>query len=272
MATSKNPAFEWLRLDIQLIKSKRFHVFESVSDRDLSYEGNRYVSILKGSYADFLEEFGWAKLFTDHRDSPIVTVYPLKSYRSHICENGKTYIGFGDRGNQHVYFDEESILEDGQSRVYLVSRKKATELYVDFAEWILSSYNWAKSKYSPKQWRRIIDGPPPFSSDELSIVEARRLFQWSLIGYADDGDALFEIENLSSMVLPFLTIGITDVSQKILIGSVWLNVSHIEPGMKIVVKKDCYKDRIPPSQLEVFSYPDPIPEKKEAYWEFGQPS
>lgn len=249
MATSKNPEFEWLRLEIQLIKSKRFHIFESVYGDDLSYEGSRGACILKGSYLAFLDEFGWAKLFTDHRDSPVVTVYPLKSYRCHICQNGKTYIGFGDRGYQHVCFDEESILEDGQSRVYSVSRNKATELYSDFSEWLISAYDWAKAKYSSKKWRRIIDGPPQFSFDELSIVESRRLFQWSMIGFAADGDALFEVENLSTMTLPFLTIGIRDVNQQILIGSAWLDVSHIEPGKKTVVKKDSSDTRILSSEV-----------------------
>ena len=101
-------------------------------------------------------------------------------------------------------------------------------------------------------------------------MEARRSFRWELIGFSEDGDALFEVQNNSKRILPFLTVGIRDSGQKILTGSVWLDVGNIEPGSKGVVKKDCYKDRIPPDQLEPFDLPDPIPEKKEAYWEFGQ--
>lgn len=269
MAIVKNPSFDWLRSEVDLIKSKRFHIFTPLTVSNLLYEKEGVKFALNGDYADFLAEFGWANLFADHSDAPVVIIYPLKSYREVICEDGRTYLGFGDRGNQHVCFDEGAILRGEQSKVYSVAGRKATVLYPGFSEWLIAAYDWAKSKYSQKQWNRIVDGPKPFSLEEMRVVEARRLFRWKLIGFAEDGDALFEVENCSRMALPFLTIGIRDIQQRILTGGVWLNVGHIEPGAKAVVKKDCYKDRIPADQLEAFDRPDPIPEKKAAYWEFG---
>jgi hypothetical protein len=270
MIVNKNPSFCWLRLEIETIKSKQFHIFDQLSGNDFFYEKNgRRVSI-KGDYADFLNEFGWARLFCDHNDSPEVMVYPLKEYRYHACKNGKTYIGFGDRGYQHVCFDEALILNGYASGVYTVSQGKAIEICSGFSEWLVSAYSWQKSKYSKKRWQRIVDGPMPFSKEEMDVVEARRLFRWKLVGFDTHGDALFEVENNSTMILPYLSIGVRDIQQKILIGGAWLNVGNIKPGNKGIVKQDCYKDQIPPEQLEVFPRPDPIPEKKEAYWEFGQ--
>jgi hypothetical protein len=238
------------------------------SGRDIFYDLNGSKFALAGDYVDFMLDFGIAKLFCDYNDAPEVMVYSLESYRRHICKNGKVYVGFGDRGCQHVCFDEDAIISGKPSRVYSISKEKAVDLYPSFSEWLISAYGWAKSKYSKNQWKNIVEGPPPFSIEEMKIVEARKLFKWRLVGFSETNDRLFEVKNTSTITLPYLTIGVRDFNGKILTGGAWLKISHIGPSRVAIVTADCYKDHIPYDQLDVFDLPDPIPEKKDAYWEF----
>lgn len=264
-----NDSFGWFRQELLLIKSREFHVFDRLDDDDLRYTREGRAINVGGDYGLFLKEFGWAKLFADrNKDGPIVSVYPLKEFRRHVCKDGRAFLSFGCRGYQSVYFDELAVLHGKESKVFTVSNTKATEVYPSFCEWFFAAYSWARSKYSLRQWKMIVDGPLPFTEDEMKIVEARRLFKWDCVGFADNGDALLAIENNSAMTLPFLTIGVRDVQQRVLVGRVWLDVNSIGPGEKGVVMKDCYKDQIPQDQLELFACPDPIPEKRDEYWEF----
>ena len=78
------------------------------------------------------------------------------------------------------------------------------------------------------------------------------------------------MENQSKRTIPFLSIGIQGKGGTVLVGGAWLSVGHIHPGEKIVITKDCYKGQISPDKLEAFDLPEPIPEKKERYWEFRE--
>ena len=198
-------------------------------------------------------------------------IYPLKTYRREVLKDGRAFVAFGDRGAQHVFFDESKILSEEPSAVFLLTKREAKEIYPNFSEWLKSSYQWAKSKYSRRQWDLVLKGAPPFTDHEQKIVEARSQFHWKHIGFAENGDALFEVENKSKMVLPFLSIGIKDCDEEILIGGAWLNVGHIRPGEKKTVSTDCYKDRILPEKLVFFTKPNPVPEQRDKYWEFGVP-
>jgi hypothetical protein len=253
------------------IKSRRFHIFESLPASDIFYNYRRRLIPLSGNYVAFLAEFGLAKLFADHRDAPVVSVYPLKEFRRHSCKDGKSYVGFGFRANQSVYFDEDVIVAGGISRVFTVSSRSAREICPEFSVWIRDAYDWAKSKYSPSRWHKIVTGPSEFTLEESAVVEARQSFRWAHVGFSENGDAMFEIENGSSRELPYLTIGIRDKQGSVLVGAVWLSVAHIKPGEKEVVAKDCYKDKISADELDPFDLPEPIPEKRDMYWEFGSP-
>jgi len=99
----------------------------------------------------------------------------------------------------------------------------------------------------------------------LQIVLARRLFSWKHVGFANDGDAIFEVRNSSTRRLPFLTVGVRGVK---LVGGAWLDVSSISPGATALVEHICYKDMMRPEEMECFSEPDPTPETRDRYWEF----
>src|SRR4051812_38098893 len=110
MATNSNPAFDLFRHELSESQSRRFHLFEPVSSDERRYRHAGAAVELTGPYADFLAEFGLAKLFTDHRDAPVVSAYPLKEFRRHGCADGTHFIGFGFRGQQSVWFDEAAIM------------------------------------------------------------------------------------------------------------------------------------------------------------------
>jgi hypothetical protein len=116
--------------------------------------------------------------------------------------------------------------------------------------------------------KSIVKRSRPFSKKEQQIVAARRQFKWRHVGFAVNGDALFEICNESDMRLPYLSIGVQGRGGSKLIGGVWLDVSGIDPGNVGTVQKDCYKDKLLPEEVEFFAKEDPVPETKDRYWEF----
>ena len=112
----------------------------------------------------------------------------------------------------------------------------------------------------------------PFSKREQGIVEARRLFQWWHLGFAENGDSIFQVSNNSAMVLPYLSIGVQGKGGSKLIGGAWLNVSAIGPGHTGKVEHHCYKEMLAPEEHEFFATPDPTPETRDRFWEFERVS
>lgn len=110
----------------------------------------------------------------------------------------------------------------------------------------------------------------PFSDKQLRIVAARRKFVWRHTGFAENGDAVFEVFNGSDMRLPYLSIGVQGRGGTRLIGGVWLDVASIEPGSSGIVQRDCYKDQLLQDEVECFSKEDPTPETRDRYWEFNR--
>ena len=110
--------------------------------------------------------------------------------------------------------------------------------------------------------------PKPFSESQKRIVAARRQFRWRHVGFAKNGDAIFEITNESDMRLPYLSIGIQGRNRTKLIGGAYLNVSDVEPGGRGLVEMDCYKGLLRPDEVECFAKEDPTPETRNQYWEF----
>ena len=272
MDTSDSP-FAWLRAELGLIKSRGFHEFTALTEGDRWYRSGGAVVDVVGSYGDFLRDFGQASLFNGWGGLPEVPflVYPLQDFRKVTSGDRRGFVAFGDRGAQHVFFEEAKVLSNESSAVYVLIKGEAKEIHPDFSDWLRSAYDWAKNRYSKRQWGLVIQGAAPFTRRETEIVEARQRFEWKHVGFAEDGDAIFAVENNSSLSLPFLSIGVKDCDNSILTGGIWLNVAHIGPGENGVAKADCYKDRIPPEKLVAFFKPDPTPEQRDRYWEFGVP-
>jgi hypothetical protein len=114
----------------------------------------------------------------------------------------------------------------------------------------------------------VLSGPRPFTAEERAIADARRKFRWRVVGHTPEGNLLFEVTNGSDRILPFLSMGVRGKGGTKLEGGVWLRTADIQPGQTAVIEKDTYRRQLAPDEVEVFDLPDPIPEKKERYWEF----
>ncbi len=274
--------YEWLTEEIRSIQSRRFHVFEPVSSAELEYRDNRSVLPLPPSFKAFLEQFGRAKLYLDADDVPKVAVYPLSPHRRILLDPGGVFVELGYFKAQSVYFQIESsavgakvfnltalrVVEEGarfEDHAWTATPRTVAD---DFEIWLKTVCVRARSEYSKAGWQRVLSGPRPFTAKEQAIVDARRKFRWRVVGHTPEGNMLFEVSNGSDRVLPFLSVGVRGKGGIKLEGGVWLRTAGIQPGQTAVLEQDCYRKQLSPDEVEVFELPDPIPEKKERYWEF----
>ena len=130
----------------------------------------------------------------------------------------------------------------------------------------------ARKQYKKSEWGFIENGPPPFTEEELAVVEARKRFRWQVVGVAPNGDLRFEVHNGSDMTLPYLFLGVRGKlrppNSGPLGGGARLPVGSVRPGRTATIEYGCYKKFVAPEDVEVFDLPDPGPEDREYYWEF----
>ncbi|HEY2157034.1 MAG TPA: hypothetical protein VGH33_15505, partial [Isosphaeraceae bacterium] len=188
---------------------------------------------------------------------------------------GESLLHFGRTDLSLAYFKEELLTSGHESPVFEWRHEGGlVQTFDSFDEWLRAKCMAARGLFKKKQWEAIQRGPLPFSELENAIIEARRHFRWQVVGIAPSGDLRSEVQNGSTMVLPYLSLGIRGQLRppktEPLHGGVWLPVSSISPGDTRVVVKDCYKDLVDPREVEVFDQPDPEPEDRERYWEFRE--
>ena len=276
--------YEWLTSELASIKARRFHLFQPVARDALEYRERDVTLPLPPSFSAFLQQFGRAALYTDSRDIPKVAVYPLEPHRRATLTTGETLIEFGFYKEQSAYFQRERLGTSEAGVVFGLEQRKLIKegarfeehlwsgkprrLAGEFTEWLRAMCGRARSEYSKAAWQRVTDGPRPFTAKEAAIVEARRQFKWRVVDHTAQGNLLFEVTNGSSLVLPFLSLGARGTGGNKLDGGVWLRTAAIQPGQTVVVEQSVYRDQLAPNEVEMFDLPDPIPEKKERYWEF----
>jgi hypothetical protein len=276
--------YQWLTNEIQSIKARRFHVFEPVAPSELDYRDGTLVLASPPTFRAFLQQFGRAALYQDAADVPKVAVYPLSAHRRVRLQSGRTFLEFGYFKAQSAYFCIEQLGSAAAGSVYNLSRRRLVvkggrfedhlwsadprQTDEDFTRWLSTVCARARGEYSKAQWQRVLSGPRPFNEAELAVVEARRKFRWKVVDHTADGNLLFEVHNGSDRVLPFLSLGVRGKGGTKVEGGVWLGTAHIAPGTAAVVEQDCYRKQLAPNEVEVFDLPEPIPEKKERYWEF----
>ncbi len=122
-------------------------------------------------------------------------------------------------------------------------------------------------KFTRTEWRKIIEGPIPFSLEERHIVSARGKFKWKAQGVTEIGEIVIEVRNESDIVLPFLTFDVQFPGRD-LVGGMYLPVSHIKPGETSLCTKMTYCRLSSVGDIELDLAPEPWPEDREYYWEF----
>lgn len=267
MDTDKS-IFGWLHSEIQGVRTRGFYIVAPDGYVDLEIENLSVFS--KSQYAQFLKEFGWVQLYrypADGSNGCLVSVYPLRAVRVHLV-HGRKMVEFGFRSNISAFFDLEMVSQAGFSYVYSVRAGRVLKEFDSFGDWLYSACKWARNKFSDGRWERIVNGPRPFSKRELTVVEARKKYTWKNVGFASDGDAIFEVRNDSDLILPYYSIGVQGVWGVKLIGGAWLNVSNIESKKIGIVKQNCYKEMLAQDEVEFYDLLPPIPETKNRYWEF----
>lgn len=260
--------FEWLENEIRAVKTPCFHLVDGPADDRLRDAIDESPLALPDSYKAFVLAFGNAKLYRRPRNGSYwvgVLAGPLEA----TLTNGQVdyLIGHFDDArayvrppNDHWHGGELPILEwhGGQKQ----------KIADTFDDWLRMRCGKALKSYGKKGWEKILEGPEPFSPEELAIVEARKRFAWRLVGSAPDGDVLLEISNGSDRVLPRLSIGARSKDDKLL-GGLHVDVSRLRPGQTDTFKLNCYRKYYPPDQMELFLLPDPNPWERASYSEFG---
>jgi hypothetical protein len=183
--------------------------------------------------------------------------------------NGKLYARFGATAIfTHTYFKVDDLSKGVEAAVYELEywdgEYEIEKRYSSFYEWLLDNYEIVKQNMSEAQWGEILNGPAPFTKSELHIIEARKEFSYSLLGFTEAGDARIFVENKSQTLLPYLTIGVAEQPLQ----TYWLPVDDLKPGESKILTVDLYKKFIPRDRIKLFELPDPEPEDRNIFWEF----
>lgn len=261
--------FEWLVDEMATIKTRKFHLVDRPASPQLREAVENTGFPLPPSYKEFVLRFGNAKLF---RRSSYWLVEVYAGPREADSDDGEPLVQFGRTHTSLAYFKEALLVEDGESPVFEWRHGQGVRQAADgFQDWLEISSRRARKQYKKKEWEAIERGPPPFTEQELAVVDARKHFQWRVVGIASNGDLRFEIHNGSGMSLPCLSVGIRGKLRPPkcgpLNGGGCLPVSSIRPGETKIVEYDCYKQFIAPEGTEVFELPEPGPEDREQYCE-----
>lgn len=255
--------FEWLEREINEIKTPRFHVVEGPANTELEEAVTRSGLPLSRAYMEFVLKFGNAKLYRNSLDGHMIRVFA--GPREAILKNGEQvyYLGFNSGASVYVKPSTSMIalpifeFEDIEEKVA-----------DDFAEWLRKSCNLARKNYG-KKWEEILRGPKSFTHEEQELVEVRGKIQWKVVGIDEQKNLIFEVTNKGNRSLPFLTIGVRSKDRG-LNGAVRLDVHSIGPGQTGLLHRDCYKEFRRPEEIEAFALPEPRPEDRDYYWEFGK--
>jgi len=266
--------FEWLELELNEIKTNKFHVVDGPADNALRQAVESCNAFVPPSYKQFVLRFGNAYFYRELSYYKIGVLASLREER--YAKDPEVFYRFGHFDANGAYFKESLFREGEESPVFEGGEDRMHRVADGFESWLIKRCNAARRRYNKRQWAEIIAGPPPFTPGERRIVDSRRRFRWRIVGIAPNDDVRFEIYNGSDVVLPFLSIGIRGKQRHPqgggLNGGAWLPVSSVLPGEIRVVEKDCYKKLIDPHDVEAFALPDPEPEDRDRYWEFKTPT
>lgn len=255
--------FEWLEKELATIKTRKFHIVDGpISDANRTLVEGSEMGV-PDSYKAFVVRFGNAQLYR-MTGGHAISVFAVP--RDATTEGGEPLLCFG-YASHYAYF-KESLWRPDRRECPVFEWSKDDGLHQTakgFRAWLNRNRRTARANFTSAAWQRILAGPVPFAPHELRIIEARKRFRWRKVGVTGEGDIEIEVHNASTMVLPYLSIGVQTPRFN---GGVWIDVEAIAPGSTRIVAKDCYKELASPEEVELFAKPDPEPEDRDRYWEF----
>lgn len=262
--------FEWFDQELDRIKTRKFHLVDGPATGKLRDAVESCDFPLPPSYKEFVLRFGNARLYRSGSNW-LVQVYA--GPREAETDQSESFIQFGRTEGSLAYFKESLLSASEESPVFEWLHKQGIRQTANrFEDWLKTKCDSARRRYKKKEWEAIERGPPPFTVHEHAIVEARKQFQWRVVGVAPNEDLLIEVHNGSTMTLPYLSVGLRGKLRPPNSGTsasgAFLPVASILPGESKVIEFDCYKNFVAPEDTEVFELPPPGPEDREQYWEF----
>lgn len=261
--------YEWLVREVEQVRWKKFFLFNpDVAPEPLAAVEERFGP-LPNDYTDFVKEFGEARLFRHlQRGSYQLAVFSRP--RIHEGRSGELLleIGFFLNGG-YAHFRKPVRSGEAETGVFEGAGVQVRKVAESFEEWLKKRFERAKKLYKKSEWKRILEGAPPFSADELGVVEAMKRFSFERVGTANNGNMQIRVRNDSKLHLPYLTVGAKASGR--LDGAVYLDVSDIGPGESKIIEHDCYKSLVEAGKIELFRKPPPEPEEREMFYEFGVP-
>ena len=257
--------FEWLEREISAMNTPRFHLVDGPADEKLREAVLESDLPLPPSYREFVLKFGNAKLYRWAQDGAYL-IGVFAGPRKATLKDGACIYHLAWHDGASVYVKPES--NSGELPIFEFEAGSEEKAADNFGEWLRASCAHARNLYGMEKWAEILRGPEPFTAEEKEIVETRRRIQWRVLGIDPAGNHVFEVTNAGSRTLPVLTVGVRSRNGR-LNGAVRLRIGDIGPGQTAVLHADCYKDLVLPQEVETFALPDPRPEDRDGYSEFG---
>ncbi len=260
--------FTWLSHEIKSIKTRRFHLTNLPSP----YEPEKNIDkgLLPPSYLNFIREFGYSKLYRNGSDY-IIQIFDKPYIELEL--DGSVYVRFGTSAYfTKACFRLDQLTAGNESSVFELEfwegEYEVVQAYINFDDWLVTLSNEIKDNMTEDEWIQTQNGPPPFSQNEQEIVEGRKKFAYTLLGFKQSGDAKILIKNNSNISLPYLSVGVEWIGTKLPVHTIWLPIHGLKPGDNRIITHDIYKNFFPQEAVKLVDLPDPDPEDKDIYWEF----
>lgn len=258
--------YEWLEDEIGAVKTRKFFLTHEVGKFGVTTPAT--IDLFPLSFTAFVRKFGKSSFFRDS-STGCYAIRVLSNPRRQLIDD-ELFWNVGGYDEHCVLLKDEGRGPDVEWAVHEQSKFGDVRRVADtFEEWLLMTWKTAKAEYSPRTWKRILQGPAPFTPEELAILEARRQFRWKVVGIDQDCTLHLEVFNGSNRRLAYIGLGVHGTRRGVWLGLAF-RVDHIQPGTIGRVRHDgLHCLGLKPDEIELFDEEEePGPEDRELCWEF----
>jgi hypothetical protein len=264
---SSSGRFDWLQARLDEINTKKFHVVsDSVSQPWRT--ALDHAPAFPPDYVEFSKRFGDARFFRVCGSHRLRVMLPAQAMADEKL--GRMY-WFGQHEMTRVCFREAELDGSEAVRVWtwsIAQRWKRTDL--NFGEWLFQAFEKIQGSIGKREWKAIVDGPPPFTESEASVATARLQFTSSKVGVASDGKVRIMVRNQSEMTLRSISVEVVGrhrLTGEAIEGMVRVSVGDISPKTSGMVEVPCYSEFLDPASVVTRDI-DPLgPEDRGVCWE-----